>query len=95
MKLNVPFTVVCINDAERPNDIPISKWVVKGKEYTVIKIDRMLLQGGAVGFQLAEIDLRDCVPYLYFSAHRFGIKPLPDMAREVEVEVRDSEMIMA
>ena len=75
--------VICIDATNRPNDIPVSKWVVKDQEYTVIKAARLPMVGGALGFQLAEIDLRDCVPYLYFLASRFKEKePLPEKKEE-------------
>ena len=87
------MTVECIDAANRPNDIPTSKWVVKGNEYTVIKVAKMNMQGGLLGFQLAEIDLSDCVPYLYFAASRFKIKePLPEKKEEKETsEVEELE----
>ena len=76
-------THICIDSSNRPNDIPTSKWVVKGNEYTVVKAAKMNVQGGILGFQLAEIDLSDCVPYLYFAASRFKEKePLPEKEEE-------------
>jgi len=33
----------------------------------------MLIQGGIIGFELAEINLDGCAPYKYYSAERFGI----------------------
>lgn len=83
--------VECIDDNNRPNDIPSSKWVVKGKEYTVIKAAKLPMQNGLLGFQLAEIDLRDCVPYLYFAANRFKEKePLPEKKEE---KVEEEELV--
>ena len=84
--MKIPFKVICLDDQFRPNDIPTSKWVKKGNQYTVIKADRLLLQGGTIGFQLEELDLSDCTPYNYFSASRFGIP--------VNLEIREEEMIL-
>lgn len=95
LKMKIPFEVICIDDTFKPESIPTSKWVKKGKKYTVIKIDRMLIQGGALGFQLEEIDLTDCVPYLYFSAARFGIPSSEEGSIELAVKVTDSEMSVA
>jgi hypothetical protein len=67
------FKVICINDASRPNVIPISKWVKTGETYTVIQVDRLLGDGGKYGFKLAEIDLNDYQPYSYYNANRFAI----------------------
>jgi hypothetical protein len=68
--MDLPQEVICINDQDRPNEIPLSKWVKKGKVYTVIRIVKMVIQGG-YGVQLEEIDLSDCYPYQFFGAYRF------------------------
>ena len=67
------FKVICINDSNKPNDIPQSQWVKKGSIYTVTKVVKMLIQDGIYGFELAEINLEGCAPYKYYSAERFGI----------------------
>lgn len=69
--MNIPFRVVCINDRDRPNEIPESKWIVKEEQYTVIEISRLTADQGKLGFKLAEIDLSACAPFLYFDARRF------------------------
>ena len=85
--------VICIDASSRPNDIPISKWVVKNQEYNVIKAAKLPMSGGILGFQLAEIDLSDCVPYLYFAASRFKEKePLPEK-KEEKVEELAEELV--
>ena len=71
--MKLPFKVICIHDEDRPNDIPTSRWVVKGEEYTVIKIERMNMQGNTLGYELEEIDLTPFFPYTRFGAWRFGI----------------------
>jgi hypothetical protein len=68
-----PFKAVCLDDSNRPDGIPTSKWLVKNGVYTVIKVDHMNMQGRILGFQLEEIDLSDCFPYTYFAASRFGV----------------------
>jgi len=70
------FKVICIDDSNRPDGIPTSKWIKKGNTYTVIEITKMLVQGGLLGFKLEEVNIDDCFPYQYFAARRFGI-PLP------------------
>lgn len=67
--------VICVNDSNRPNEIPTSKWIKKDQEYTVINAIKCNIQGGILGFELEEIDLKGCEPYLYFAAHRFSISP--------------------
>jgi len=82
--------VVCINDKNRPNEIPTSKWIKEKTEYTVIKADYLSIQNKILGYQLEEIDLTDCFPYLYFVASRFAIvKPDEEMERIVEEEMEE------
>lgn len=88
--------VVCINDSKRPSDIPVEKWVEKGKEYTVINIVRMVAQGNILGFILQEIDLSDCFPYECFAASRFApIEPKKEAKEEVveELEVEQEHAL--
>lgn len=74
--MNLPFKVICINDSNRPDGIPTSKWVKKGESYTVIEVAKMRIQGGLLGFKLEEINIDSCFPYQFFAASRFGI-PIP------------------
>lgn len=67
------FKVICINDAERPNEIPASKWIKKGEIYTVLEVAKMRVQGGILGFKLYERNIDDCFPYQYFTATRFAV----------------------
>jgi len=92
------FEVVCIDDSQRPNDIPTSKWIIKGNDYTVTKVSRMNVQGGILGYQLAEVSLKGCAPYLFYAASRFKIKEIqPNKAveKELEPEPELSEVEMA
>jgi hypothetical protein len=79
--------VECIDASNRPNDIPISQWVVKGNEYTVTGVWKMNMQGGILGFELAEINLAGCAPYKYYASDRFRVKELqPDVKMEEKLE---------
>lgn len=63
---------ICINDSNRPKEIPQSKWIKEGEKYTVIYTVTVLPQK-QLGFHLAEIELTDNeLPYEYFLASRFG-----------------------
>ena len=86
-------THICVDSSNRPNDIPVSKWVVKGQEYTVVKAAKLTMQGGILGYQLAEIDLTDCVPYLFFAASRFKEKEPPIEKKEEKVEELVEELV--
>jgi hypothetical protein len=70
-KVKVPFKAVCINDKNRPDGIPTSKWITKGEIYTVIEVSVMRIQNDMVGFKLEEKNIDDCIPYQYFDAARF------------------------
>jgi hypothetical protein len=73
MEVKLPFRVQCLNAKDKPNDIPTSKWVVEGEFYTVVKIAKLLIQGGMVGFKLEELNIDAYFPYQFFAANRFGI----------------------
>ena len=88
MEVRIPFKVICINDSNRPNDIPANKWVKKGESYTVIDVKKLLIQGGTLGFKLEEINIEDCFPYQFFSASRFGI-PVGELMKQETEEMLD------
>lgn len=86
--------VTCIDDSSRPNDIPTSKWVVKGQKYTVIGVYKMNMQNGLLAFELAEINLDGCAPYKYYAASRFKIEELkPEAKAEEAVEVEEEQFV--
>ena len=63
---------ICINDANRPKQIPVNKWVKEGDLYNVIYTVRVLPQN-KIGVHLQEIDLDEsCMPYEYFLLNRFA-----------------------
>jgi len=63
---------MCVNDENKPNDIPQSKWIKKGKIYNII-FSRTVLPQKQLGFMLYEIELDEsCAPYEYFLATRFA-----------------------
>lgn len=71
--------VLCINDENRPNEIPIEKWLKKDEEYHVIFtctafLDELLTKK-TLAFQLNEIDLtEENAPFEFFAANRFAIR---------------------
>jgi len=75
--------VVCIDDKNKPLDIPNHKWIKEKQTYTISKVVRMKLQNNELGVELEEIDLTDCFPYNYFSLKRFApIEPENLLERE-------------
>ena len=65
--------VVCVDDSGRPSDIPVAKWPVKGKRYTVTSFVVMVNMGKSIGVTLEEINLNGCYPYLYYREDRFAV----------------------
>jgi len=66
---------VCINDKNKPSEIPANKWIKEGNEYHVYFIITVLPQK-QLGFLLEEIELDEtCKPYEYFLSHRFMFNP--------------------
>ena len=73
--------VTCISDEYKPESFPASRWIKKGKTYTLVKVLNMAIQGGQ-GFVLEEIDMAGCEPYVCFGAWRF--RPLQEGPKQIE-----------
>ena len=79
--------VECINDGNRPKQVPVEKWIVKGQRYTVIATTQMNLQRNKIGLKLKEIELdQSCFPYEYFDADRFKIVEPETAVAKQEIE---------
>jgi len=65
---------LCVDDINKPSQIPQEKWLKKGKEYTIL-FSMTVLPQKQLAFQLYEIDLDDsCSPYTWFLASRFAFR---------------------
>jgi hypothetical protein len=85
------MTVVCVNDSNKPSEIPLEKWIKKGNTYTVVKQVQTL--DNKIGYILKEINLsEDNFPFRCFSAERFGF-PADEVADEVE-EIKEDELCL-
>jgi len=63
---------ICENDSNRPKEIPLDKWIVKGKTYH-ITYTVWSITSKKLGVHLDEIFLDEsCSPYGYFAASRFS-----------------------
>lgn len=63
---------ICINNKNKPKEIPSNKWLTKGNKYTVIYTVVVLPQR-QLAFHLEEIELTEKeLPYEYFLANRFA-----------------------
>jgi hypothetical protein len=80
------MTVECINDSNRPNEIPTSRWIKKGNKYTIIQVAYMTQQN-IYGCKLEEINNDDLYPYSYFALTRFAVTQ-----DEVEEAVEKNEL---
>lgn len=87
----VRFKVTCVNDGDRPNEVPASKWVKKGQRYTVIGYS-LMHQQGIVGFLLEEVDLSGCDPYRYFHSSRFAQADVDAFLEDVSEKVNEDEL---
>ncbi len=76
--------ILCIDDRNRPNEVPASQWIVKDCEYTVIKVVNCLGQG-IKGYELEEVKI-DSALYKYFAASRFAPITPPEVIEEEELE---------
>ena len=74
---------LCINDNNKPIQIPNEKWLEKGREYTLL-FSMTVLPQKQLAFQVNEIDLDDsCSPYTWFLANRFAFRE-EDLQRLIE-----------
>ena len=63
---------ICIDDKNKPKEIPDSKWLKEGNKYNIIYTVIVLPQR-ELAVMLSEIELTDNeMPYEYFLAKRFG-----------------------
>jgi hypothetical protein len=79
--------VVCIDASCKPEEIPISSWLIEGQEYTVLRVGVNKLTHEEY-FILQEIN--STPPYGGFKVSRFRI-PHPDaVAAQLEVQVLEN-----
>lgn len=76
---------ICIDDTNKPKEIPSNKWVQKDKEYHIIHVYVQVNQGNIQGVDLAEISLDEsCAPYQTFRLSRFAIN-IDDLPKLIEL----------
>jgi hypothetical protein len=82
---------LCVDDQNRPKEIPLKKWVKAGEMYHVIFTCTVIPQK-VLAFQLAEIELTNAeLPYEYFISTRFAFKE-EDLLKLIEL-IKDCEDI--
>jgi len=80
--------VICINDKNRPNEVPLNRWVKKDEEYTIIAVTFLTIQN-TYGCKLAEINNDDLFPYQFFALDRFAISK-----SEIEEAINENELVL-
>jgi hypothetical protein len=88
--MNIP--VICINDQQRPNEVPISRWIKKGNQYHIIEVAKLNAQGGIYGCKLAEINNDDLAPYQFFRLDRFAIPVTKEMEDAILEQIDLSDL---
>lgn len=78
--------VICIDDKNRPNEVPANRWVKINEEYTIIAVAYLTIQN-TYGCKLAELNNDDLFPYQYFALNRFAIS-----VHEIESAVKNQEL---
>lgn len=64
--------VICINDSNKPKEIPSDQWIIEGDEYTIVRLVRMAIQGNKMGVLLKEVQIgEESFPYEFYDADRF------------------------
>jgi hypothetical protein len=64
---------ICIDEKNKPKEIPESKWIKEGEKYHITYTCFVLPQN-ELAFLLYEVELTDNeLPYEYYLAKRFGI----------------------
>jgi len=82
--------VECVDNSDRPETIPLSRWVTKGKVYSELK--RYKGMNGVEIVELHEIDLKPFPPYKGFASSRFKI--VEDIGGDELVElINELEMV--
>lgn len=65
---------ICIDDSNRPNEIPVHKWVAKGEQYHITFVSIQVNQGNIAGCDLYEKPLGENeFPYECFKLARFAV----------------------
>ncbi len=83
--------VVCINSSNKPDKVPATQWIEKGKAYTVVRVVKMGIQANTLGFDLEEVNLEGCFPYEFYDAKRFLPEDMVDQ-KDMAVEVVEEEL---
>jgi hypothetical protein len=65
---------MCVDDTQKPIQIPQNKWIVKNETYHITHIFKQIQQPGIQGAEIAERDLSMHFPYNCFRLDRFAFR---------------------
>jgi len=80
------YKVICINDSNKPAEVPGGSWIEKGEAYTVVGAANMARQRMTLGYKLEEVEFPDGCEYQYYTASRFRPLTEDDALAEAAVE---------
>ena len=81
--------VICIDDSNKPENIPAEEWLEEGMVYTITDVVEMNLQKGKLGISLEEIKLTEAsAPYEYYSLERFLIFPFKEYIEAKNINLK-------
>ena len=84
---------ICIDDSDKPEQIPQEEWIEEGVVYTVTKITRMGFQKDKFGLALEEIKLTSkSMPFELYDAERFIIIPFAvEIGSDHEIDASNTD----
>ena len=83
---------ICIDDKNKPAEIPTDKWVKQEEPYTIIHVTVHQNQNNIQGVTLAELTLDEsCAPYEAFKLKRFAIR-LEDLQELIDLMLNCTEL---
>jgi len=85
--------IICLNDKDKPESIPDSKWIREGEEYTAVRVMYLTLQS-VLAVQLNEIEDNTAPYFGWFTISRFGVpvENWEDMQELIRASKEESEM---
>lgn len=85
--------VICINDKDRPSEIPKSKWPIKGNFYNIIHVYIHPMQLNIQGVELKELKLNEeNYPYSSYKLSRFAVTSKEDLDSLIELMSNCSDL---
>lgn len=82
---------ICIDDSNRPKEVPFEKWPKKDEIYHITWIFKQYKQPGVKGVELAEFDISMHAPYNCYRLNRFAIR-LEDFEKFLQLMKDTSEV---